>query len=172
METNKSTIISVIATVVVVIGGMFWLGMSSAGSRATLVPEKTSTEGSALRSAESAFDFGTISMKDGNVETVFTVTNSTSTDITVSKVTTSCMCTQAYVEGPTEKKGPFGMEGMGLRNSSISQTLKPGESIDVRVIYDPNAHGPAGVGNINRAVFIQDSGGRTLTLSIKAQVIP
>jgi hypothetical protein len=172
MESNKSTLLTAGATVLVVLALMFWLGMSSAGSKTTVNRLKASSEASVLIAAETAFDFGDIRMKDGDVSKEFTVVNSTSTDITIKKIATSCMCTRAYFEGPLNKvDGPFGMEGMGGQTSTY-QTIKPGEEFTIKVVYDPNAHGPAGVGTINRAVFITDSEGRTLTLAIKAVVTP
>ena len=38
-------------------------------------------------------------MKDGNVSKNFKVTNESDMDILISSVTTSCMCTVAYVVG-------------------------------------------------------------------------
>lgn len=120
---------------------------------------------------ENLYDFGEISMKNGNVEKIFTVTNTTSKDVTVSRVVTSCMCTNAYVESASGEKGPFGMEGMG-RVLPISEIVKAGESLKVKVVYDPNAHGPAGVGIIDRFVYLTDTEGGTVQLEIKAVVTP
>ena len=75
------------------------------------------------------------------------------------------------VKGDGSTKGPFGMAGMGYVPPA-NETIKPGESRIVRVVYDPNAHGPAGVGQIDRFVTLTDSSGGTLQFEIKALVTP
>ncbi|MEK7459792.1 MAG: DUF1573 domain-containing protein [Patescibacteria group bacterium] len=126
-----------------------------------------------LVSSETLYDFGMISMKDGNVSKNFKVTNESDMDILISSVTTSCMCTVAYVVGVDgNKKGPFGMPGHGGVVPKVNELIKSGESRDIEVIYDPNAHGPAGVGMIDRLVYIEQSNGKILQLEIKANVTP
>ena len=111
-------------------------------------------------------------MKNGNVTKEFTVTNPTSEDITIKTVFTSCMCTTAFLVGPEgSTKGPFRMPGMGYVPPA-NETVAAGESRIVRVVYDPNAHGPAGVGRIDRYVTLTDVKGGTLVYEIKANVTP
>ena len=84
------------------------------------------------------------------------------------------MCTVAYLEtvdGDAEK-GPFSMVGHGGTVPKANEIIKPGESRKIRVVFDPNAHGPAGVGIINRVVTLEDSLGRVLEFQIKAVVTP
>ncbi|MFA6536731.1 MAG: DUF1573 domain-containing protein [Candidatus Paceibacterota bacterium] len=130
------------------------------------------TATSTLYAPEIFYDFGTISMKDGNVEKDFTITNPTANDINLKKVTTSCMCTKAILireDGST--KGPFGMPGMGYVPPA-NEIIKAGESRVIRAIYDPNAHGPAGVGVIGRFINLEDEAGNAIQLEIKALVKP
>ena len=125
-----------------------------------------------LVAPEIFYDFGTISMKNGNVSKIFKVTNSSDKDIFLSSLTTSCMCTKAFFVLPDgSKRGPFGMPGMGMV-PKLNETIKIGESRDVEVVYDPNAHGPAGVGMIDRFVYLEDSKGEKLQFEIKAVVTP
>jgi len=121
--------------------------------------------------SEELFNFGTITMKDGLVDHVFRITNSSDEDIYVKKIHTSCMCTTAYLEDSTGEKGPFGMEGMGYLPPA-NETIRAGESRNIKVVYDPNAHGPAGVGAIDRFVYLTDASGDTLQFEIKAVVTP
>ena len=128
--------------------------------------------GSVLSVSEKLYDFGTISMKNGDVVKEFVVTNPTDKDIVVNSLVTSCMCTKAFVVGPNGAiKGPFGMPGMGYA-PAINEAIKAGEDRVIRVVYDPNAHGPAGVGRINRYVTLADKSGGKLQLEIKAVVTP
>lgn len=159
--------ITVIAFVVVGLASFMWLGRFNPVSPS---PQNTGAVG-ALSATENLFDFGTISMKNGLVDHVFRVTNPSNSDISVAKIFTSCMCTEAYIKVGSEEKGPFGMEGMGYI-PPVNEIIKAGESRDVRVVYDPNAHGPSGVGSIDRAVFLTDASGGTFQLEIKAVVTP
>lgn len=154
-----------IVTIVVLIGGVIILSSSGgSGSAESNGPTK-------LTAVETFYDFGTISMKNGKVDHLFKVMNPTKQDIVVSKVHTSCMCTSAFVESPTGEKGPFGMEGMGYVPPA-DETIKAGESRNIKVEYDPNAHGPSGVGDIDRFVYLEDATGGKLQFEIKAVVTP
>lgn len=110
-------------------------------------------------------------MKNGLVSHVFKVTNSSVKDIYLKKINTSCMCTAAYLESAGGEKGPFGMEGMGYV-PPVNEIIKAGESRDIKVVYDPNAHGPAGVGAIDRAIYLTDGSDAVFQLEITAMVTP
>lgn len=155
------------AIVLLAIGGLLYWG------RADQAPRQTGSGGaSALVSADALHDFGTISMKDGNVETMFAVSNPTDKDITLASLTTSCMCTNAYIENGGERRGPFGMPGHGGPVPRANEVVPAGGTLDIAVVYDPNAHGPAGVGPIDRFIYLVDNEGRELQLEIKANVTP
>lgn len=133
----------------------------------------TNSDVSALSASETSYDFGRISMKNGLVEKTFAVTNTNSEDVFVEKITTSCMCTTAFItRADGEEKGPYGMVGHGASVPKANETIKAGETRTVRVVFDPNAHGPAGVGLIERLVMLEDSTGGRLDLSISATVTP
>ena len=111
-------------------------------------------------------------IKIGNVSKMFKVTNGTDKDVNFPSLTTSCMCTVAYfVRSDGNKNGPFGMPGMGFV-PKLNETIKAGQSTDIEVVYDPNAHGPAGVGRIDRFVYLEDDNGNKLQFEIKANVTP
>ncbi len=172
MESKTSISIGVVLLVFV---GLFVWGYVGKGSTTASVqgaPGARSTSKSVLTAPEIFYDFGTISMRDGNVIKEFVVNNSTSEDIKVSTVLTSCMCTSAFIVLPDGNiKGPFKMPGMGYVPPA-NELIKAGESRTVRVVYDPNAHGPAGVGRIDRFITLTDTLGGTLQLEIKALVTP
>ncbi len=126
---------------------------------------------SKLTAVKSMYDFGTISMAKGKTDYVFKVTNSTDQDINIKTIETSCMCTNAYLQSSSGEKGPFGMAGHGY-SPSVNEIIKTGETRNVRVVYDPAAHGPAGVGSIDRFISLIDTTGGTLQLEIKALVTP
>jgi hypothetical protein len=129
-------------------------------------------EESVLTASEKLYDFGTISMKNGDVAKEFLITNPTDKDVFIPSLVTSCMCTKAFIVEPDgTSKGPFGMPGMGYVPPA-NETIKSGDSRIIRVVYDPNAHGPAGVGKIDRFITLTDASGGKIQLEIKALVTP
>lgn len=131
----------------------------------------TGAEHNVLQTDTQSYDFGTISMKNGKVKTTFKVKNPTAEALTLSKLYTTCMCTEAklMVNGTTE--GPFGMPGHGSI-PTFEQKLDPNQEAEIEVEYDPNAHGPSGVGRIERSIIVEGQGGKLATLNIIANVTP
>jgi|SRR3989344_1967694 len=166
---NKTIIVT--AILILSIGGLFWWSRPDSNKAPT--DPNTDLAESALRALETFYDFGRISMRQGLVEKTFTVTNSSDRDMALEKITTSCMCTSAYLETAGGKeKGPFGMIGHSESAPRVNETIKAGEIRKVRVVFDPNAHGPAGIGIINRVVILEADSGDQLELEISATVTP
>lgn len=168
-----------IITWVLIIAGLFgflyWAGnnsISDAQKEPIEAKEQSVSVGKELAASEQFYDFGTISMKNGNVSKMFKVINGTEKDILFPNLTTSCMCTEAFfVEPDGSRKGPFGMQGMGFV-TRLNKVIKAGGSAEIEVIYDPNAHGPAGVGRIDRFVYLEGENGEKLQFEIRANVTP
>lgn len=129
------------------------------------------TGDSVLTASTSHFDFGTISMKDGDVSTIFELRNNTDEPITIGKVFTSCMCTSAALSIAGERFGPYGMQGHGFI-PKVGRELVPGETAELIVTFDPNAHGPAGVGTIQRNVTVEQDDHAPFEVSFTANVKP
>ena len=164
---------NIITGILVLIGffGLMWWG-KSIQKPSSVVPGSVASSEVALVASEKLYDFGTISIGSGKVAKIFTVTNPTDRDVVLQSIVTSCMCTVAYIESEAGEKGPFGMPGHGGPVSKANEPIKSGESRKVRVVYDPAAHGPAGVGKIDRFIYLTDTTGGTLELEIKALVTP
>jgi len=163
---NKNIVITTLA-VLGIVGLFFW----GAQNRASL-PENSASQKSALAAAETLYDFGTISMARGTVEKMFEIANPTDRDITLESLTTSCMCTNAFIVKSDERRGPYGMPGHGGSVPKARELVRAGEKLTIAVVYDPAAHGPAGVGSIDRFVYLEDDTGAKLELEIKANVTP
>jgi len=169
---KSKTIISFLIIILGIIG-LFWWGRSVQKSTSANPSSNLSASALALSALETSYDFGKISMAQGLVEKIFEISNPTNQDITVERITTSCMCTLSYISTSEGKeKGPFGMVGHGGTVPKANEIIKAGESRKLRVVFDPNAHGPAGVGIINRVVTLEDNGGGILEFEIKAVVTP
>lgn len=168
MKNNLKTIISVTIGVLI-LGGIIWF------SRPTAPVSQTANLGSkiskVLAAAESAYDFGEISMAAGTVSHRFEIKNLSGETMKIEKIYTSCMCTTAQLTITNKSFGPYGMPGHGSI-PRINETLSPNEKMSVEVMFDPAAHGPAGVGRIERAIYIENSAGQPLELTISATVTP
>jgi hypothetical protein len=148
------------------------IGVLALGSGAQAPGARGAGAVGVLAAETALYDFGTISMKDGDVGYTFTVTNPTDESVSLSQIVTSCMCTTAFLRGGAVEKGPFGMPGHGGPTRPADEVIGAGETRDIEVVYDPNAHGPAGVGRIERDIYLTDDAGRVLTLTIRANVTP
>lgn len=163
---NTKTITIIILTAAALLGFMAWgYGRMAGPTQAEL------GKPSSLTASETLYDFGTISMANGKVDHMFQITNPTGEDITISNLQTSCMCTTAYIVNGTSKEGPFGMPGMG--GTTAANHIIPARGTQaIDVVFDPAAHGPAGVGDIDRVIDVTQENGGTLQLEVKAVVTP
>ena len=167
---NNKTLIIIISLIIMSFIGLLIWSQSLPKDNSTVLG--TNNSQGFLSADETNYDFGTISMANKLVNKVFKITNTTNQDVTIDSIVTSCMCTAAYLEGAEGELGPFGMPGHGgLIGNRVSETIRPGESRDLKVVFDPNAHGPSGVGAINRSITLTGKSGK-LQLLIEAVVTP
>ena len=110
-------------------------------------------------------------MAKGLVEHKYILKNNSTEAVKIGRVETSCMCTVAFLIAGDNEVGPFGMPGHGGPAGSANLTVSPGEEIVVRAVFDPAAHGPAGVGPVERQIALE-VGGQPLFLDFKAVVKP
>ncbi len=126
---------------------------------------------SVLTILENNFDFNTISMKDGDVSHQFEVKNDGEEPVVIEKVYTSCMCTTVYITNSSGRRyGKFGMPGHGV-SSKTNIEVKSGESVTVETIFDPKAHGPSGVGLVQRSVYIETNSAKLSQLELSFQAM-
>ncbi|PIR57764.1 MAG: hypothetical protein COU71_02320 [Parcubacteria group bacterium CG10_big_fil_rev_8_21_14_0_10_38_31] len=151
---NKNLITYIVGGVVI-IGFIIAMALLSGGE---MVNNKNPLSYSAgtLSLLEGDYDFGVISMADGNVPHSFEVRNESVEPVTINKVYTSCMCTTAYVvEESGERHGEYGMPMQGGPTGETNIEILPGGSAILEAIFDPAAHGPQGVGKIKRVVYLE-----------------
>lgn len=123
---------------------------------------------------ESSWDLGDVRMNDGINTKSVSLTNETSSPITLTKMETSCMCTTAqivHVDG--SKSGLKGMPGHGGGSSNLSETIQAGETVSLLINFDPNAHGPSAIGPITRNVTLMTNSQAQpeITLTFSGNVI-
>lgn len=171
---NKQTIMTLIVILAGLTGLVLWSKtIEPVSPSETVSKSNPARTGGTLVADELSYDFGKISMKDGNVSKTFKVTNTGGEDVNVPSLYTSCMCTTAYILNVNgTKKGPFGMPGHGAVVAKANEVIKAGETREIEVVYDPNAHGPAGVGLIERSVFLEDENKSVVEFKFRASVTP
>lgn len=89
------------------------------------------------------YNFGTISQAEGIVSTMFTIKNVGGSDLIIENMDTSCGCTSASLIYNGQEGPKFSMNGHGDNPNpkDYSLTIPPGESAQLKVEYDPMAHG-------------------------------
>lgn len=164
---NKITVgitIAVIALVVII-----WIARpdSQTNNTTSISPNSAGS----LSAEEKSFDFGAISMASGKVRRSFKIKNTGVEPVVIEKIYTSCMCTAALLMMNGREFGPYGMPGHGFI-PGINEKMESGGEAIIEVIFDPAAHGPAGVGPIQRIVIIENDTGQPLELGFSAFVTP
>lgn len=127
-----------------------------------------------LAAAESNWDFGTISMKNGDVSHKFEIKNEGTEPLIINKVYTSCMCTSAkIIDSAGKNYGVFSMPGHGGGASRTDIQVGVGESMIVEAVFNPAAHGPSGVGLAQRTIYLETNSTKSpsLELNFTATVI-
>lgn len=143
---------------------------TGACSEARTVSESMPTE-SSLRADREDHEFGRILIDGGKVETLFTIVNESLDEVRLLSVATSCGCTEAvaeFADGSTV--GSFELPIDGQENHA-GRKVGVGESFKVRVVFDPAAHGPNGVGELMREIILATQGGGETRLTITANVV-
>lgn len=165
---NKTLITIIIS--ISLMAGLIWLAKPRPSDQNNLANLTAGVQG-ILTAEENKFDFGSISMTAGEVRHRFKIKNAGTDAVTIEKMYTSCMCTQAVLILKEKQWGPYGMPGHGFI-PKINQTLAAGAEAIVETVFDPAAHGPAGVGRVERTVVIENNAGQPLELSFSATVTP
>lgn len=165
-KNNKLVVVSAVG-IVLAVGVLFWLGKTNSSS----TPDKPPLGANLLSASEGSFDFGTISMARGNVSRTVKVKNNSSEPVLIEKLYTSCMCTNVSLMMGGKKMGPYGMPGHGFI-PKINQMMNPGEEAEIEIVFDPTAHGPAGIGKVDRVVYVESDKSALLELKFSVTVTP
>jgi len=142
--------------------GTFGLPWKNTGaSQAALI-------GISLRDTQ--YNFGTISMKRGVVSREFTIKNTRAEPLVVSKIATTCTCMTATLQVHDAVLGP---SNASLKKAPVIHAeILPGQSATLSVVFDPRAHGPAGIGKIMRRVLLDYGDKEPLAFRLSAFVTP
>ncbi len=173
--STKMKVVIGACVVILVLGGLIIAARPdpTANNPKTIESGSTASVDSAgaLSVPETKFNFGSISMAGGKVTHRYWIRNAGTEPILIRKMYTSCMCTTAALVKGGKKFDPYGMPGHGSI-PTINEPMNPGEEAIIEVVFDPAAHGPAGIGPVDRVVTVENSGGRPLELAFTATVTP
>lgn len=151
------------------LGGLLFLNRQRqvGGNTSSLV-----TSSGGIIVAEAAdYDFGTVPMHDGDVEHIYQLANDGNEVVTLGELYTSCMCTTAQVIFRDETESRIaGMRGHGAP-TYVNRKIAPGEQFQLKAIFDPAAHGPQGVGPVNRTVYLQTNSKDSPTVELNFEAV-
>ncbi len=172
--TKKNKNIGPLITVIIIVAllagvvALFSLGGNAGdhGDAGQKTQNIAPSEG-ALNVATKDFDFGTIKMADGKVTHDFTLSNTSDQPVTIKEIFTSCMCTEAeLISANGQSIQTFGMPGHGIPTRT-DYAVAAKDSITIKAIFDPAAHGPEAVGPVKRIVTVKTNSTSVPELEIK-----
>ncbi len=150
-------LVIVVVAIAVILGGVAYYSFyARRGATPALSPSDNVSGMPQLAIMPEAQNLGTIDYRKGIVTVYFTVENKGSSDLVITEMETSCGCTEASLIVNGEEGPRFGMRGHGNWPTGWSATLKPGERAQLKVTYDPNAHGIY-VGPVERIILIRSN---------------
>ncbi len=130
---------------------VFLAGCTTSGDNSLLSIENS---GKIESLQDLSFDWEDINIKGGDVEHIFRFKNAGEEDLIIKSAITTCMCTTATIELADRTVSPeFGMHA----RSGWGASVKPEEEFDIKIVFDPMAHGPDATGPITRSVFLETS---------------
>ncbi|HEX8966098.1 MAG TPA: DUF1573 domain-containing protein [Patescibacteria group bacterium] len=163
MNEKKIIIFSILITITLLVGGIFFVSTSTATPSVI-----SSSNAKATTIDPTSADWGQIPMFKGTVSKVFRIKNTGTNTLKLFNIRTSCHCTTAEVITPTDTSPLFKMDSL----SSWIGTVDPGKEAKLTVVFDPAFHGPDAVGPITRYVEIEtnDKAEPKLTFTVTGNV--
>lgn len=151
MTTEKKILFSIIFfTLALIAGSVFWLIKTAPPPKAVL----QKTVGAKIEILEQNFDFKEIPINNGQVIHEFQIKNIGDRDLEIANITTSCACSEAFLNNSQGEGPKFSMKGHTPSSDWIGK-LSPSEEAQIVAIFDPAFHGPSGIGTISRIVSFE-----------------
>jgi len=158
MQNNKFLIIIAASTILLIGLGVLFATKTASNQIVETNPDAKVGVG------ETYYDWGDIGINDGNVEHEFEIKNEGKSDLVLSDVVTSCMCTSAQLIYDEKISPLFGMH----TSSNYKLSVDPGKTAKLKVIFDPAFHGPNGIGAITREITVKTNDPNNPELSFTA----
>ncbi len=117
----------------------------------------------------SSHNFGDVSVAGGVVKTAMTIKNEGKSDLIIDDMDSSCGCTTATIT-KDGKEGPvFSMRAHGTNPVGWSEKIKPGETAELNIYYDPQAHSDLR-GHVTRVITVFSNDPKTSKKIVKIEV--
>jgi hypothetical protein len=82
------------------------------------------------------------------------------------------MCTLGRLVQAGKTSEWFGMDHGNASQRPLNMRLTGGKPAHLEVTIDPAAHGPAGIGPVQRVVIVTTAGGERIPFTVLAEVTP
>lgn len=163
MNEKKLIILFALVTLAIIGAGVFLISKTS--SSGTI----SASYNVRMKIEEKNFDFGEASMNGGKINKTFMIKNEGTDTLKLTKIKTSCHCTQAVVKIQEAVSPSFGMNSV----SSWIGEVVPGGEAQLEVIFDPAYHGEAGLGPVTRLVAVEtnDPQNKRIEFSLNGKVV-
>jgi len=163
----RNFVIGVIVFCILIIGAGVYL-LSKAPAKVALSQEN----GVRIGIDHKQYDFGRVKLTSGLVIHQYPIKNTGNTDLKIANLASSCACTKVYFKSASQESPRASMKGM-TKISDWVGILKPGENGEIIIEFDPNFHGPQGIGIITRTISFEtnDNQNSYTELSFNGEVI-
>lgn len=159
MSKETKYIIGISLAVVAVIGGIaVWASTPTSGSTGGIgrggdrFVNNVFAQG--ISATTESINIGQVSYGGGIIKKEFEIKNTTEKTMKLIKIVTSCMCTKTRVKFGEKTTKFYAMEMNGDKNPIINYDFPAGSTAKVEFDFDPAAHGPAGIGSIDRVITL------------------
>lgn len=159
---STKSILIYLTVVVGLVGLLIWFGSKGATVTVANIDDPSRPVATV---AETSFDLGSLSVRDIKRHT-FTIKNTGLSDLTLARVTTSCNCTYAYITIDGRRSPQQTMHG----SNGWSDSVKPGETADIEVDYEPALMPVSGPVERTVSVTTTDPVTSTVTFTVRANV--
>ncbi len=117
----------------------------------------------------SSYNFRDVSVAGGVVKTAMSIKNEGKSDLLIDDMDSSCACTTATIT-KDGKEGPvFSMREHGTNPVGWSEKIKPGETAELNIYYDPRVHSELR-GPVTRAITVFSNDPKTSKKIVKIEV--
>lgn len=169
METDKKVILGFVFGSILIMGIILGLSFSSSGKSKDQITEFSENDENRpiITMAEKTFDFGNIKSQDEVIHE-FKFENTGKSDLEITDITTSCMCTTARVVINGDQSQEFGMHS----DSSWVGKVSPQQNGTIKIFFDADYH--KGVtGAITRGITFKtnDPKNPEINLTIEADIV-
>lgn len=147
----------IIAGTILLIGGLAFLMTKASGGGVSKGKDSYINNAEATNLEVSPLgrvNLGEVPYGGGIISKSFDIKNTSASTIKLRKITTSCMCTVAKVKLGNKETKFYGMEMNGDLNPLLDFDLPARETAQVIFEFDPAAHGPQGIGAVDRVIMV------------------